>query len=85
MFNGDPGMVYILRRSLIVCIYVPQAVVTLAADMLPLVALAQLFDHCGAVFSGILRSRGKQVRAKPIQILYPIPKYMRRKTRRWAR
>ena len=52
-------------------IYVPQGVVTLVADMLPLVALAQAFDQCGAVLSGILRSRGKQVRVEPLQILYP--------------
>ena len=42
---------------------------TLVADMLPLVALAQAFDQCGAVLSGILRARGKQVRVKPFQIL----------------
>ena len=75
MFNGDPGMVYVIRVPAKIThrICAPQAVVTLAADMLPLVALAQVFDHCGAVFSGILRSRGKQVRVKssqtvPIQI-----------------
>ena len=75
MFNGDLGMVHMTRVPAKIThqIYVPQAVVTLAADILPLVALAQSFDHCGAVFSGILRSRGKQVCVESFQILYPMP------------
>lgn len=31
------------------------------AAVLPLLALVQLFDDCGAVISGILRAQGKQV------------------------
>jgi Na+-driven multidrug efflux pump len=84
MFNGDPGMVYMTRvpAKLTPRIYVPQAVVTLAADILPLAALAQVFDHCGAVFSGILRSRGKQVRVRSFQIFdTPVTKYTRRGSR----
>jgi len=53
-------------------IYFPQEVVTLVAAILPLVALAEVFDQCSTVLSGILRSRGKQVCVKPFQILYPI-------------
>ncbi|KAN0094813.1 MatE domain containing protein [Tylopilus felleus] len=44
------------------------AVVSLVAAMLPLVALTQLFDQCGAVISGILRSRGKQTLGALINI-----------------
>ncbi|KAG6380107.1 MATE efflux family protein [Boletus reticuloceps] len=44
------------------------AVVALVAAMLPLVALAQFFDQCGAVLSGILRSRGKQTLGALINI-----------------
>ncbi|KAF8553601.1 mate-domain-containing protein, partial [Imleria badia] len=44
------------------------AVVTLVAAMLPLVSLAQLVDQCGAVLSGILRSRGKQTLGALINI-----------------
>lgn len=43
----------------------PQGVVTLVAAVLPVVAFVQIFDDCGAVISGILRARGKQVRVKP--------------------
>ncbi|KAI9569367.1 mate-domain-containing protein [Boletus coccyginus] len=43
-------------------------VVTLVAATLPLVALAQVFDQCGAVLSGILRSRGKQTLGALINI-----------------
>ncbi|KAH0831104.1 MATE efflux family protein [Lanmaoa asiatica] len=44
------------------------AVVTLVAAVLPLVALVQIFDDCGAVISGILRARGKQTLGALINI-----------------
>lgn len=74
MFNGDSGMGYMTRLPARITHrnYFPQEVVTLVAATLPLVALAQVFDQCGAVLSGILRSRGKQVSVKLFPALYSI-------------
>jgi len=83
MFNDDPGMGYMTRilAKITHRIYFPQEVVTLVAAILPLVALAQVFDQCAAVLSGILRSRGKQVCQTVSDLVSNIPSNQKTVTR----
>jgi MATE family multidrug resistance protein len=64
LFNNDIGSPNTtLQKSRMA--YIDTDVVTLVASILPIVALFQIPDFACAITSGILRARGKQVRALP--------------------
>jgi hypothetical protein len=65
LFNNDIGMSTHCRSHPPHMAYIDTDVVTLVASILPILALFQIPDFACAITSGILRARGKQVRALP--------------------